>query len=421
MVEENFIGIETYLTKSQGIGGKLKKEVDDFIVEEIPIELERKSKGKNLILKIRLKNWETNRFVISLSKSLKVGRNAITFAGTKDKRAITTQYFCVANYENEVKLNLKDVEILDSFRSDKCLDLGDLYGNNFEIGVSDIKENSEEVINKIIAEMEFNQFPNFFGVQRFGSSRPITHIVGKQIIERRFDEAVRIYIGLIFSFDRDKEARKYFYDTMDPEGTIKLIEGKMDYEYIMLNHLKEKPGDYKGAIERLPRTLKMMFIHGYQSYLFNRILSERIKRYSIFEPMVGDIVLPVDKYGLPINDRYIKVTKENIDTIGKRIKEKKAYISGVLFGSESIFSEGEMGEIEKSVIEKENICGDMFKIREIREIASKGSRRALSTPFLNLDYYIKNKKANFSFALFRGSYATSFLREFMKQSEIFYY
>jgi len=421
VVEENFIGIETYLTKSQGIGGKLKKEVDDFIVEEIPIELERKSKGKNLILKIRLKNWETNRFVISLSKSLKVGRNAITFAGTKDKRAITTQYFCVANYENEVKLNLKDVEILDSFRSDKCLDLGDLYGNNFEIGVSDIKENSEEVINKIIAEMEFNQFPNFFGVQRFGSSRPITHIVGKQIIERRFDEAVRIYIGLIFSFDRDKEARKYFYDTMDPEGTIKLIEGKMDYEYIMLNHLKEKPGDYKGAIERLPRTLKMMFIHGYQSYLFNRILSERIKRYSIFEPMVGDIVLPVDKYGLPINDRYIKVTKENIDTIGKRIKEKKAYISGVLFGSESIFSEGEMGEIEKSVIEKENICGDMFKIREIREIASKGSRRALSTPFLNLDYYIKNKKANFSFALFRGSYATSFLREFMKQSEIFYY
>ncbi|MGC8686201.1 MAG: tRNA pseudouridine(13) synthase TruD [Thermoplasmata archaeon] len=421
MVEENFIGIETYLTKSQGIGGKLKKEVDDFIVEEIPIELERKSKGKNLILKIRLKNWETNRFVISLSKSLKVGRNAITFAGTKDKRAITTQYFCVANYENEVKLNLKDVEILDSFRSDKCLDLGDLYGNNFEIGVSDIKENSEEVINKIIAEMEFNQFPNFFGVQRFGSSRPITHIVGKQIIERRFDEAVRIYIGLIFSFDRDKEARKYFYDTMDPEGTIKLIEGKMDYEYIMLNHLKEKPGDYKGAIERLPRTLKMMFIHGYQSYLFNKILSERIKRYSIFEPMVGDIVLPVDKYGLPINDRYIKVTKENIDTIGKRIKEKKAYISGVLFGSESIFSEGEMGEIEKSVIEKENICGDMFKIREIREIASKGSRRVLSTPFLNLDYYIKNKKANFSFALFRGSYATSFLREFMKQSEIFYY
>ena len=347
MVEENFIGIETYLTKSQGIGGKLKKEVDDFIVEEIPIELERKSKGKNLILKIRLKNWETNRFVISLSKSLKVGRNAITFAGTKDKRAITTQYFCVANYENEVKLNLKDVEILDSFRSDKCLDLGDLYGNNFEIGVSDIKENSEEVINKIIAEMEFNQFPNFFGVQRFGSSRPITHIVGKQIIERRFDEAVRIYIGLIFSFDRDKEARKYFYDTMDPEGTIKLIEGKMDYEYIMLNHLKEKPGDYKGAIERLPRTLKMMFIHGYQSYLFNRILSERIKRYSIFEPMVGDIVLPVDKYGLPINDRYIKVTKENIDTIGKRIKEKKAYISGVLFGSARIFTEGDMGEIEK--------------------------------------------------------------------------
>ncbi|MGC9176678.1 MAG: tRNA pseudouridine(13) synthase TruD, partial [Thermoplasmata archaeon] len=284
MVDENFIGMEAYLTKSPGIGGKLKKEVEDFIVEEIPLEFSRKSDGKNLILKIRLKNWETNRFVISLSKELKINRNAITFAGTKDKRAITTQYFCISNYKNDVKLDLKDVEILDQFLSDKCLDLGDLYGNKFNIRIKEIIENSEESIKRILDEMEYKQFPNFFGVQRFGSSRPITHIVGKFILEKKFDEAVRSYIGLTFSFDRDVDARKYFYETLDPEGTIKLMKGKMDYEYIMLKHLCEKPNDYKGAIERLPRTLKMMFIHGYQSYLFNKILSERLKKYSIFEP-----------------------------------------------------------------------------------------------------------------------------------------
>ncbi|MDP8011847.1 MAG: tRNA pseudouridine(13) synthase TruD [Thermoplasmata archaeon] len=421
MVDENFIGMEAYLTKSPGIGGKLKKEVEDFIVEEIPLEFSRKSDGKNLILKIRLKNWETNRFVISLSKELKINRNAITFAGTKDKRAITTQYFCISNYKNDVKLDLKDVEILDQFLSDKCLDLGDLYGNKFNIRIKEIIENSEESIKRILDEMEYKQFPNFFGVQRFGSSRPITHIVGKFILEKKFDEAVRSYIGLTFSFDRDVDARKYFYETLDPEGTIKLMKGKMDYEYIMLKHLCEKPNDYKGAIERLPRTLKMMFIHGYQSYLFNKILSERLKKYSIFEPMVGDIALPVDRFGLPMNDRYIKITSENIDTIRKRILEKKAYISGILFGSESQMSEGNMGEIERSVIEKENINENMFKIKEIREIASKGSRRAISTPFIDLDFYVKNRIADFSFSLFRGSYATSFLREFMKQSEIYYY
>lgn len=420
-MDEKFIGLETYLTKSPGIGGKLKKEIDDFIVEEIPVELARKSDGKNLILKIRLKNWETNRFVIALAKILGVGKNAITFAGTKDKRAITTQYFCVNNFIGNADINLKDVEVLEVFRSDKCLDLGDLYGNNFRIRVSDIKNDSEEIIKNVLSEMGSGQFPNFFGVQRFGSSRPVTHIVGRFIVERNFEEAVRNYIGLVFSFDRDKEARKYFYDTLDPEGTLKLIKGKMDYEYIMLKHLIEKPGDYKGAIERLPRTLKMMFVHGYQSYLFNKILSRRLKNYSIFEPIAGDIVLPVDKYGLPISDRYISVTSENIDTIRKRINERKAYISGVLFGSESTLSGGEMGEIERSVIEEENIKESMFRIKEIREISSKGSRRALSTPFLNLEYYVENGNANFSFALFRGSYATSFLREFMKQAEIYFY
>jgi len=421
VVDEKFIGLEAYLTSSSGMGGKLKKEVEDFVVEEIPIDLDRKSNGKNLILKIRLKNWETNRFVMALSKVLGISKNTITFAGTKDKRAITTQYFCISNFSGNININLKDVEVLDTFRSDKCLDLGDLYGNNFQIKISDIVDDSEEIIKNVLSGMDRGQFPNFFGVQRFGSSRPVTHIVGKFIIERNFEEAVKNYIGLVFSFDRDRDARKYFFDTLDPEGTLKLMQGKMDYEYIMLRHLIEKPNDYRGAIERLPRTLKMMFVHGYQSYLFNKILSERLKNFSIFEPMIGDVVLPVDRFGLPINERFIKVTGENLETIKKRIDERKAYISGVLFGSESTMSEGEMGEIEKSVIEKENINESMFKIREIREIASKGSRRALSTPFLNLDYHVMKGKANFSFALFRGSYATALLREFMKQSEIYYY
>ncbi len=419
-MNESFIGISAYLTKSEGIGGKLKNSPEDFIVEEIPLEMEKKNNGKNTILKVRLKNWETNRFVIKLAKELGINRNSINFAGTKDKRAITTQYFCIRDFTEEIKIDLQDVEILEIFRSDSCLDLGDLFGNRFEIKVTDV--NDGEKISKIINELSPHmQFPNFFGVQRFGSSRPVTHIVGKYIIEGRYDEAIRSYIGLTFEYDRDKEARKYFYETMDPEGTLRLAKGKMDYEYIMLRHLVEKPNDYSGAIMRLPRNLRMMFVHGYQSYLFNIILSERLKRFSIFEPMVGDIVLPVDKYGLPINDRHILVTGENIENIAKKIKEKKAYISGILFGSESKFAYGEMGEIERNVIEHENIKGEMFRIKEIREISSKGSRRALSSPIINFSYYEKNRDANFSFTLFRGSYATSLLREFMKREELLFY
>ncbi|MEM3540116.1 MAG: tRNA pseudouridine(13) synthase TruD [Thermoplasmata archaeon] len=419
-MKEEFIGIKAYLTKGEGIGGKLKKAPEDFIVEEIPLNIERNNNGKNTIIKVKLRNWETNRFVMKLAKELGINRNSINFAGTKDKRAITTQYFCIRNFTGQIKLSLKDVEILDIFRSNECLDIGDLYGNKFEIKLSDINDGNR--IEKIVDELSnYLQFPNFFGVQRFGSSRPVTHIVGKYIIEGRYDEAIRSYIGLTFEYESNAEARKYFYETLDPEGTIKMSKGRMDYEYIMLKHLIEKPKDYSGAISRLPRNLRMMFVHGYQSYIFNIILSERLKNYSIFEPLIGDIVLPVDRDGLPINERYIFVTRENIENIRRKIIEKKAYISGILFGSESKFADGEMGEIEKNVIELEGINGEMFKVKEIKEISSKGSRRALSAPFMDFSFLEKEKSVNFKFSLFRGSYATSFLREFMKVDDLLSY
>ncbi len=422
VVDESFVGMEAYLTKGEGIGGKLKKNIEDFIVEEIPLNLERKSDGKNLFLKVKLRNWETNRFVIYLSKILNVPKNSIYFAGTKDKRAITTQYFCIMNYKNDLKIDIKDVEILEVFRSDKCIDLGDLFGNRFEIKVSDTNEKNGEKVEEILNELKkHGGFPNFFGIQRFGSSRPITHIVGKYIVQRKFDEAVKAYIGLSFDFDQNIMARKYFYETMDPDGTIDLIESPMDYEIMMLRYLQKKPEDYIGAINVLPRTLKMMFVHGYQGYIFNKILSRRIIDGYFSTLLPGDIVLPVDRYGLPINDRYIIVNEKNMDTIEKRIKEGKAYISGILFGSESKFSEGYMGEIERKIVEDEKIEGKMFDIREIKGIGSKGSRRAISSPFFDFSYSLLGNSFKFNFLLFKGTYATSLLREFMKRKEIQYY
>ncbi|MEM3811945.1 MAG: tRNA pseudouridine(13) synthase TruD, partial [Thermoplasmata archaeon] len=164
MIDEDYIGIGAYLSHTKGIGGKLKNKIEDFEVEEIPIPVPRDSNGKNLILLIKLNNWETNRFVNELSKRLKIGRNNITFAGTKDKRAISTQYFCIKNFESDININLRDVEILESFRTNICLDLGDLYGNKFKIKVSECNPEST-LIDGTMAELKAG-FPNFFGVQR---------------------------------------------------------------------------------------------------------------------------------------------------------------------------------------------------------------------------------------------------------------
>ncbi len=418
MIDEEYIGIGAYLSHTKGIGGKLKNKVEDFEVEEIPILVPRDPNGKNMILLIRLTNWETNRFVNELSKRLRIGRNSITFAGTKDKRAISTQYFFIKNFEGDININLKDVEILEYFRTNASLDLGDLYGNKFKIKISECNPDPT-LIDGTIAELK-EGFPNFFGVQRFGSSRPITHIVGKYILQRNYEDAVRHYVGMKFDFDKDTEARSYFFDTLDAKGTLKMISETLDYEKVMLYHLIEKPGDYRGAIAALPRTLKMMFIHGYQSYLFNKIVSRRIKEYSILEPMTGDIIIPV-KDGYPDLDREIPVTLDNIDTIKKRIEEKKAWISAILYGYNSEFSGGEQGRIEREVIEAENISKDMFKIKELPELSSKGFRRAMSENFKDLSYVTSDDSAVFKFYLNKGTYATSLLREFMKRDGIYFY
>ncbi len=418
MIDEEYIGIGAYLSHTKGIGGKLKNKVEDFEVEEIPILVPRDPNGKNMILLIRLTNWETNRFVNELSKRLRIGRNSITFAGTKDKRAISTQYFFIKNFEGDININLKDVEILEYFRTNASLDLGDLYGNKFKIKISECNPDPT-LIDGTIAELK-EGFPNFFGVQRFGSSRPITHIVGKYILQRHYEDAVRHYVGMKFDFDKDTEARSYFFDTLDAKGTLKMISETLDYEKVMLYHLIEKPGDYRGAIAALPRTLKMMFIHGYQSYLFNKIVSRRIKEYSILEPMTGDIIIPV-KDGYPDLDREIPVTLDNIDTIKKRIEEKKAWISAILYGYNSEFSGGEQGRIEREVIEAENISKDMFKIKELPELSSKGFRRAMSENFKDLSYVTSEDSAVFKFYLNKGTYATSLLREFMKRDGIYFY
>ncbi len=418
-MDEEFVGISGYVTRTEGIGGKIKMYPEDFIVNEIAEEIKRKSDGKNLILKVKLKNWENNRFVFKLSMQLGISRDSIFFAGTKDKRSIKIQYFCIRNFHSKISLNLKDIEIIESFRTDECIDIGDLIGNEFSIKIRNLEEDADEKIRKIYQELPLKNFPNFFGVQRFGTTRPVTHIVGKYIIQRDYENAVKAYIGMVFNDDSQIDARKYFMETDDPEGTLKMSDpGKMEYERIMLKHLVERPGDYAGAISRLPRTLRMMFVHGYQSFLFNKILSERMRKFDLMEPMEGDIVLPVDKNGIPIEDRFIMVNSKNMDKIKEKIHEGKAYISAILYGSQSRFAEGEMGEIERKIIQNENIEREMFNIREIRDISSKGSRRSISSPVKNFNYYFKDRYAVLNFSLNRGSYATSLLREFMKLSDL---
>src|SRR5512133_1385727 len=88
---ERDLGMEVFFCPTKGSGGRLKRLPEDFVVDEISSPPPKAEPGKYTIATVTSTNWEMNRLVRQLSKQVGVSRNRIGFAGTKDKRAVTTQ------------------------------------------------------------------------------------------------------------------------------------------------------------------------------------------------------------------------------------------------------------------------------------------------------------------------------------------
>jgi tRNA pseudouridine13 synthase len=426
---EKTIGIETFFTQKNGIGGKLRTQTKDFLVDEISNYPPKKSDGKFTIADVTSNYWETNLLVRELSNWLHISRQRIGFAGTKDKRALTKQLmsFYKVDIEKLSQIKIKDVEIENIYQSDRPVKIGTHVGNKFEIIVRNLNSASLKNIDDIYSTIiGLGGFPNFYGVQRFGIIRPVTHIVGKYIVKDDFEKAVMTYIANPIKGEDEEtyELRKDLQETYDFAKALNNYPSQLGFEKAILNKLVVNEKDYIGALKELPKNLLTMFVYAYQSYLFNKILSKRIEeKITLNEANIGDIILPIRK-GI-VDQTEIIVKKNNIKKVNKQISKGKAAVSGVLFGSDSVFSEGHMGEIEQKIIEQEKIDSRDFVIPDIPFISSSGSRRPLLGFVKNLNYnlidddLLNGKKAlKLNFELQKGSYATSLLREFMKTENI---
>ncbi|HJX04259.1 MAG TPA: tRNA pseudouridine(13) synthase TruD, partial [Thermoplasmata archaeon] len=277
-MNESDLGLELYLTSDiKGIGGKLRKTPEHFVVDEIPILLPRTDDGKYVIAKVWHRNWEANRLIRRLAGNLRIGRNKVGFAGTKDGRSVATQMMSFdAPLEAVTSLSIPDVKILEAYRAKRMIEIGDLRGNRFEIRVSDLNEDAdlEDTCAAVRARIDgVGGFPNFFGVQRFGSVRPITHLIGKDLVAADLEGAVMRYIASPMSEESEiSEVRRTLQETRDFERALREYPMKLTFERMMIAHLKDHPEDYAGALKKLPRNLLMMFVHAYQSYIFNKIL-----------------------------------------------------------------------------------------------------------------------------------------------------
>ena len=159
----------TYLHGKPEGHGLLKANPEDFVVVE-DLGFAPDGEGEHILVRI-LKNGCNTRFVAdALAKFLKIHAREVSFAGQKDKHAVTEQWLCARVPGNQMpdlsKFELEGCKVLEYARHKRKLRLGALKGNDFTLVLREVT-NRDDVEKRLTAINE-QGVPNYFGAQRFG-------------------------------------------------------------------------------------------------------------------------------------------------------------------------------------------------------------------------------------------------------------
>ena len=423
---ERFLGLDFYATRSAGIGGRLKREASDFRVQELSAYPLPEPEGAVTVLRIESQGWEQHELTDRIAQQIGIPSHAIRWAGTKDRRAIAER---ILSYRgpppSSGTIDLPNVTVRETYRAREELVLGHHYGNRFDLrlrelaGPLDAAFAQAEAIRSELGEA--GGFPNFFGAQRFGEVRPITHAVGRALVQGDVGRAVQIYLCEIPPGDvpLGAAARRAFAEHRDPARALREFPPALQFERQLLDHLaRGQPPDR--ALRALSRPLRTLFIHAYQAHLFNRYLSRRwAAGLSLTNPSPGDWLLRVAKDGTVPGRDPVPVTDDNLIEARALVAQGKARLVGPLVGYSTPSLAGPGGKILDSLLAKDGVSRDRFRLPSTPDLASPGNWRPFWCPAPPIDVAEDTSGPDpalrFTFNLPRGTYATVLLREFTKR------
>ncbi|KYK27339.1 hypothetical protein AYK26_03715 [Euryarchaeota archaeon SM23-78] len=354
---------------------KIKQLSQDFKVKEIS-DINLVTSGEYAVFKLKKKNYNTERAVQTIANALKINRKRIGYAGNKDRIAITEQNISIKNIKREKveNLELKDIELKFLGYTKEPVSLGDLKGNRFEIVVRNISKQPKKV-KKII---------NYYGEQRFSKYNAE---IGKAIIKKDFKKAVDRILDSIGE---------------DEKKVIALLE--------------KSRNDLVGALKTMPWKILKLYIHAYQSKLWNEVVEELVKDKArpVIDSKAGNSktrsVFVVEDQKIKFN----KIKKEN-----SLVCDAKKNMKIPLIGFATEIKDKELKRVVNRIMRNEQIDYNDFVIRAIPELSSEGSERNLFEEVKDLDIgeleddelNKGKKKVKISFSLGKGCYATEVVKE----------
>lgn len=251
--------------------------------------------GKFLRFHLYKENKDTQEALGVIGKMLGLQPRSFGFAGTKDKRAVTTQQVTVFKVQASKLLALNKrlfgIKVGNFCYVKEGLVLGQLTGNRFTITLRGVTAESEDMIKIAVDGLGKNGFINYYGLQRFGSGSIPTHLVGAALLRGEWKVAVNLILDPREG-ERDdiNEVRKRYKEHGDIDMALRNFPRHLVAERAILQCLKKCPGNHLQALKGIPRTLRMMYVHSYQSYLWNHAASMRVEKYGISQVVEGDLV-----------------------------------------------------------------------------------------------------------------------------------
>lgn len=255
-----------------------------------------KNRGSYCHFVLYKENKDTMDAINVLSKFLRLRPNMFSYMGTKDKRAITVQEIAVLKitaerlaHLNKCLMNLK----LGNFSyKNHPLKLGELQGNRFTVVIRNIS-GSDEQVQQAMTSLKQTGFINYFGMQRFGTTAVPTQQVGRAILKNDWNQVVDLILKPRPGAEKGflVRCREEWAKTQDPEAALKKLPNKRCVEGQLLRGLSMYgKKNIITAFGLIPRNNRLMYIHSYQSVVWNTMVSRRIEAFGL-KAVEGDLVL----------------------------------------------------------------------------------------------------------------------------------
>lgn len=383
-----------------GVGGRARVVPEDFVVEELPL-YGPTGEGQHTLFSIEKRGISTQRAMQQIADALGVPQRLVASAGLKDADAVARQTLSVEGVDPQrlLAIDLPQVKVLWAERHRNRLKIGHLRGNRFTVRIRDVGREALEPAQRILTTLQRQGAPNGFGYQRFGL-RGDSHLLGRCLVQGDAVGLMQHLLGLPREEDSEPVRRaRTLYEAGHYAEALEAWPGADRAERRALAILAQGRG-IEVAWRQLPRWLPRLLAAAYQSWLFNRLLDERLPSLGQLER--GDLAVKHD------NGAFFLVEEPAVEQ--PRADRLEISPSGPLFGPKTRLAQGLPGIRERDVLNQEGLSLEDWRLRGVR---LDGDRRPFRVPLGEVDIRY-DQGLLLRFTLPAGAYASNVLDELIK-------